>query len=209
MIASIVERAKAASVDVMVVTGDRDAYQLVDGGVRIMTTSRGITDTKVYDRAGVVERYGVEPELIPDFIGLKGDTSDNIPGVPGIGDKTAAQLLGQFGTLEDVLDHVDEVSGTKRRENLREHADAARLSKRLATMDRSLETGVDPVGEAAQEPDRSRLREAFRALRAARAALPARGGARRRRRAAGRGRALARGAAAHGHDRRDRGAARR
>jgi DNA polymerase-1 len=85
----------------MVVTGDRDAYQLVDDGVRIMTTSRGITDTKVYDREGVIERYGIPPELIPDFIGLKGDTSDNIPGVPGIGDKTAAELLQRFGDLED------------------------------------------------------------------------------------------------------------
>ena len=62
-------------------------------GVKIMTTSRGITDTQVYDREGVIDRYGIPPELIPDFIGLKGDTSDNIPGVPGIGDKTAAELL--------------------------------------------------------------------------------------------------------------------
>ena len=85
----------------MVVTGDRDAYQLVTDGVRIMTTSRGITDTKVYDRQGVIDRYGIPPELVPDFIGLKGDTSDNIPGVPGIGDKTAAELLQRFGSLEE------------------------------------------------------------------------------------------------------------
>ena len=95
----------------MVVTGDRDAYQLVDDGtVKIMTTSRGITDTRVYDREGVIDRYGIPPELVPDFIGLKGDTSDNIPGVPGIGDKTAAELLQRFGSLEAVLDHVDEIS---------------------------------------------------------------------------------------------------
>ena len=94
VIASIVERARTAEppIPVMVVTGDRDAYQLVGDGVRIMTTSRGITDTRVYDREGVIERYGIPPELVPDFIGLKGDTSDNIPGVPGIGDKTAAEL---------------------------------------------------------------------------------------------------------------------
>src|SRR6202011_458097 len=112
VIASIVERAKATEppVPLMVVTGDRDAYQLVDDGVRIMTTSRGITDTRVYDREGVIERYGIPPELVPDFIGLKGDTSDNIPGVPGIGDKTAAALLQQFGTLEDVLAAVDQIS---------------------------------------------------------------------------------------------------
>ena len=117
----------------MVVTGDRDVYQLVDDGVRVMATSRGITDTKVYDREGVIDRYGIPPELIPDFIGLKGDTSDNIPGVPGIGDKTAAQLLQQFGSLEEVLAHVDEISGAKRKENLTDHADDARVSKQLAT----------------------------------------------------------------------------
>ena len=118
----------------MVVSGDRDVYQLVDDGVRVMTTSRGVTDTKIYDRDGVVERYGVPPELVTDLIGLKGDTSDNIPGVPGIGDKTAAQLLQEFGSLEEVLDNVDEISGAKRKQNLTEHADDARVSKQLATM---------------------------------------------------------------------------
>ena len=110
VIASIVETARhhQPPIPVMVVTGDRDAYQLVDNGtVRIMTTSRGITDTRVYDREGVVDRYGIPPELIPDFIGLKGDTSDNIPGVPGIGDKTAAELLQRFGSLENVLASID------------------------------------------------------------------------------------------------------
>ena len=162
VIASIVERAKAQDVPVMVVTGDRDAYQLVDGGVRIMTTSRGITDTRVYDREGVVERYGIEPELIPDFIGLKGDTSDNIPGVPGIGDKTAAQLLQQFGSLEAVLESVDQISGAKRKQNLVEHAEDARVSKRLATMVRDIEVDVDPAAELSREPDRSQLRDVFR-----------------------------------------------
>src|SRR5438477_4867259 len=130
VIASIVERAKEQDVPVMVVTGDRDAYQLVDDGrVRIMTTSRGITDTRVYDREGVIERYGIPPELIPDFIGLKGDTSDNIPGVPGIGDKTAAQLIQTYGSLEEVLGHIDEISGKKRQENLRENREWALISK--------------------------------------------------------------------------------
>ena len=163
VIATLTDRAKQAGIDVMVVTGDRDAYQLVDDGhVKIMTTSRGITDTRVYDREGVVDRYGIPPELIPDFIGLKGDTSDNIPGVPGIGDKTAAQLLNQFGTLEEVLDHVDDVSGKKRQENLREHASDARVSKQLATMFRDVEVDFDVAAAAAGEPDRSRLRETFR-----------------------------------------------
>jgi DNA polymerase-1 len=128
VIAALTDRAREDGIPVMVVTGDRDAYQLVDDGVRIMTTSRGITDTKVYDRAGVIERYGIPPELVPDFIGLKGDTSDNIPGVPGIGDKTAAELLQRFGSLEEVLSNVDQISGAKRKQNLIEHAEDARIS---------------------------------------------------------------------------------
>src|SRR6185503_6520792 len=147
---------------VMIVTGDRDAYQLAENGsVRIMTTSRGITDTRVYDREGVVERYGIPPELVTDFIGLKGDTSDNIPGVPGIGDKTAAQLLQQYGSLESVLEHIDDISGEKRRQNLRENADLARISKSLATLHRGIDAGVDVAEIAGREPDRSRLREVF------------------------------------------------
>ena len=127
-----------------------------------MATARGITETKLYDHEAVIERYGIPPELIPDFYGLKGDTSDNIPGVPGIGDKTAAQLLQQFGSLEEVLAHVDDISGAKRKENLVNHADDARVSKRLATVQRDVPVDIDPATEAAREPDRSRLREVFR-----------------------------------------------
>jgi DNA polymerase I len=165
VIASLAEVAKTQDppIEVMVVTGDRDAYQLVDEQVRIMTTSRGITDTKVYDRQGVIDRYGIPPELVPDFIGLKGDTSDNIPGVPGIGDKTAADLLQRFGTLENVLDSVDEISGAKRKENLTNHADDARISKHLATAKRDIPLdGLDVAMFVSQSPDRSRLREVFR-----------------------------------------------
>jgi DNA polymerase-1 len=165
VIASLAEVAKTQDppIEVMVVTGDRDAYQLVDEQVRIMTTSRGITDTKVYDRQGVIDRYGIPPELVPDFIGLKGDTSDNIPGVPGIGDKTAADLLQRFGTLENVLDSVDEISGAKRKENLTNHANDARVSKHLATAKRDIPLdGLDVATFVSQAPDRSRLREVFR-----------------------------------------------
>ncbi len=162
VIASLAEQAKQAGIPVMIVTGDRDAYQLPDNGsVRVMTTSRGITDTRVYDREGVVERYGIPPELVTDFIGLKGDTSDNIPGVPGIGDKTAAQLLQKYGSLESVLEHIDDISGEKRRQNLRENADLARISKQLATLNRDIDAGVDVTEIVGRPPDRSRLREVF------------------------------------------------
>ena len=102
VIATLAMPAREQGIDVMIVTGDRDMFQLTaHDGVRVMATSRGITDTKIYDREAVVERYGIPPELIPDFYGLKGDTSDNIPGVPGIGDKTASELLQQFGVARD------------------------------------------------------------------------------------------------------------
>src|SRR6476646_10527984 len=123
-----------------------------------MATSRGITETKIYDRQAVIDRYGIPPELIPDFYGLKGDTSDNIPGVPGIGDKTAAQLLNEFGDLEGVLANIDKVSGAKRKENLTNHADDARVSKELATAVRDVPVDIDVEQCAAETPDRSELR---------------------------------------------------
>ena len=164
VIASLAERARAAGVPVMIVTGDRDVFQLIDpeGLVKVMATSRGITDTKIYDHQAVLDRYGIPPELIPDFYGLKGDTSDNIPGVPGIGDKTASDLIQRFGSLEGVLGHVREIGGAKRKQNLVDHAEDARVSKQLATVQRDVEIDFDPRGEAAREPDRSRVREVFR-----------------------------------------------
>ncbi|HEX5223751.1 MAG TPA: DNA polymerase I, partial [Solirubrobacteraceae bacterium] len=166
VIASLAERALASDppVPTMIVTGDRDVFQLIDdaGVVKVMATARGITETKIYDRQAVIDRYGIPPELIPDFYGLKGDTSDNIPGIPGIGDKTASELLQSFGGLEDVLAHVEDIKGAKRKENLAAHAEDARVSKQLATVKRNLDVELDIAGEAAREPDRSRLREVFR-----------------------------------------------
>ena len=147
-----------------------------------MATSRGITETKIYDRQAVIDRYGIAPELIPDFYGLKGDTSDNIPGVPGIGDKTASELIQSFGTLEEVLAHVDEISGAKRKENLIEHAEDARISKQLATVQRDVAVDFDVAAES-----RARARPLARArglprVRAARPAAAPGGSARRPRR---------------------------
>jgi len=162
VIASLTRQAREEGIPVMVVTGDRDAYQLVGPGVRVMSTSRGITETKIYDSDAVVERYGVAPELITDLMGLRGDTSDNIPGVPGIGEKTATQLLQRFGTLERVLGSVEEITGAKRKQNLVEHADDARLSKQLATLQYDIDTGVDLAAAMASEPDRGALRDFMR-----------------------------------------------
>jgi DNA polymerase I len=162
VIATLARRAHGQGLEVMVVTGDRDLFQLIEPGVRVMATGRGITDTKIYDRDAVLDRYGIPPDLVPDFVGLKGDTSDNIPGVPGIGDKTASQLLQEWGDLEGVLSNIDAISGAKRKQNLTEHAENARISKELATAQRDIELDIDVVHVAAREPDRSRLRETFR-----------------------------------------------
>jgi DNA polymerase I len=166
VIASLAERALRAEppVPVTIVTGDRDVFQLIDqdGLVQVMATARGITETKIYDHQAVVDRYGIPPALIPDFYGLKGDTSDNIPGIPGIGDKTAAELIQSYGGLEDVLAHIPAIKGAKRKQNIERHAQDARISKQLATVRRDVPLEFDLVAEAVRQPDRSRLREVFR-----------------------------------------------
>ena len=162
VIATLAGKARAQGIDVMVLTGDRDLFQLIEPGVRVMATGRGVTDTKIYDRDAVIDRYGIAPELVPDFVGLKGDTSDNIPGVPGIGEKTATQLLQEWGDLEGVLSNIESISGAKRKQNLAEHAENARISKQLATAVRDVDVDVDFDRVIAREPDRSRLRETFR-----------------------------------------------
>jgi DNA polymerase-1 len=161
VIATLASRADAAGVRTCVVSTDRDAFQLVSGNVCLMMTPRGVADVHVYTPDRVEARYGISPEQIPDFIGLKGDTSDNIPGVPGIGDKTAGQLVAQYGSLEGVLDHVDDLSPA-RAKAVREHAEQALASKGLATMRRDLPLDVDPAELVLSPPDRSTLREIFR-----------------------------------------------
>jgi DNA polymerase-1 len=120
-----------------------------------------VQEPHVYTPERVEARYGIRPDQVPDFIGLKGDTSDNIPGVPGIGDKTAGQLISQYGSVEEVIEHAEELSPA-RRKNILEHADVARESKELATMRRDLDIDLDPSQLVLAPPDRSQLREMFR-----------------------------------------------
>src|SRR3712207_1891584 len=127
VIATLATRADEAGVKTCVVSTDRDAFQLVSANVCLMMTPRGVADVHVYTPARVEARYGVRPDQVPDFIGLKGDTSDNIPGVPGIGDKTAGQLVAQYGSVDGVIAHADELSPA-RRKNILEHAEQARVS---------------------------------------------------------------------------------
>src|SRR4029077_14022219 len=143
VIGPLVAQVEPGGHKVCVVSTDRDAFQLASENVCIMMTPRGVSDVVVYTPDRIVQRYGIGPELVPDFIGLKGDTSDNIPGVPGIGDKTAAELLVQFGSMEGVYANLDAVSGAKRRQNLEEATKAAADSKQLATIDREIPLDVD------------------------------------------------------------------
>jgi len=142
ILGTLARQGPAEGLHVLLVTGDKDALQLVTDDVQVVSTKKGITDIVVYDRDAVVERYGVTPEQVPDFLGLKGDTSDNIPGVAGVGEKTAARLLQEYGTLDAVLDHAAEIKG-RLGENLREHADAARASRVVATIRCDVPVGID------------------------------------------------------------------
>jgi DNA polymerase-1 len=161
VIATLATRADEAAVKTCVVSTDRDAFQLVSENVCLMMTPRGVSDVQVYTPERVEARYGIRPEQIPDFIGLKGDSSDNIPGVPGIGDKTAGQLIAQYGSVEEVVEHADELTPA-RAKAIREHADQALQSKLLATMRRDLDLDFDPGEIVLTPPDRSQLREMFR-----------------------------------------------
>ncbi len=161
VIATLATRADEAGIRTCVVSTDRDAFQLVSENVCLMMTPRGVADVNVYTPERVEARLGITADKIPDFIGLKGDTSDNIAGVPGIGDKTASQLIQKYGSLEGVLEHVDEQTPA-RKKALIEHADQARNSKDLATMRRDLDIDCDPSELVLAPPDRSQLTEMFR-----------------------------------------------
>jgi DNA polymerase-1 len=161
VIATLATKADGAAIKTCIVSTDRDAFQLVSENVTLMMTPRGVADVMVYTPERVELRYGVTPAQVPDFIGLKGDTSDNIPGVPGIGDKTAGQLIQQHGSLEAVLDAVDSFTPA-RAKALRENAQQARDSKLLATMRRDLDLDFEPAELVLSPPDRSQLKEMFR-----------------------------------------------
>ena len=156
-------KASQQGAESIILTGDQDAMQLVGPLVRIRYQS-GKGETSMYDEQAVRERYGVEAKQITDFKGLKGDPSDNIPGVPGIGDKTAAKLLQQFGSVEDLYRRIDEVEPAKLRENLKQHEAAARQSKYLATIKTDLDVPVGLEQFKVGSYDRERVVALFREL---------------------------------------------
>lgn len=137
IIGTLTKLADEQGVEVLVVTGDKDMLQLSSSNVTIALTRKGISEVELYDPAFIQEKYGLSPMQIIDLKGLMGDSSDNIPGIPGVGEKTALKLLHQYGSVEEVLDHADELKG-KMKEKVQTHADDARMSKDLATIFREV-----------------------------------------------------------------------
>lgn len=156
VIATLATDADRAGLKTCVVSTDRDAFQLLSANVTLMMTPRGVASVEVYTPARLFARYGITPAQIPDFIGLKGDTADNIPGIPGIGEKTAAELLAKYGSLEGVLTHTAELTPARKR-TLETHADQGRRARDLATTRRDLPLGLRAAEIVAAPPDRSRL----------------------------------------------------
>lgn len=134
ILGTLARKGEASGCDMYLVTGDRDMYQLVTDHVHVVSTRKGLSDIAIMTPESVDDLYhGITPDLVPDFYGLKGDTSDNIPGVPGIGPKKASALIAQYGSLDEVIAHADEVKG-KMGENLRTHIDDALISRKIATI---------------------------------------------------------------------------
>ena len=148
ILGTLARTGEAAGCDMYLITGDRDMYQLSTEHVKIVGTKKGLSDVQIMTPETVEDLYhGITPELVPDFYGLKGDTSDNIPGVPGIGPKKASALIAQYGSLDEVIAHADEVKG-KMGENLRAHIDDALLSRKVATIQTNAPVELDFSGTA-------------------------------------------------------------
>ena len=163
ILGTVAARCEAAGDKALLVTGDKDACQLVTEFTHVVNTKKGITDVVVYDPAGVEERYGVTPAQIPDYLGLMGDSSDNIPGVPGVGAKTAVKFLQEYGSIEGLYEHADELGG-KLGEKVRANRKLAFLSRKVATIVRDLDFELDLGAVKFPDFDPAKVVEAFGAL---------------------------------------------
>jgi DNA polymerase-1 len=147
--------------EVILVTGDRDIYQMVrDPHIRVLYNRRGVSDYALYDEAGIVERTGVTPALYPQYAALRGDPSDNLPGVPGVGEKTAAKLINKYGGLDGIFDNVDEQT-PKLRENLTEHEERARRNLEVMVLLTDAPVGIDVTGLSWGEVDVDEVQRLF------------------------------------------------
>ena len=164
VIGTLAKRAAAENYQVLIVTSDKDFNQLVDDNIKILRPQKAGADLEIIDRDKVVDILGIPPEKVIDFMALTGDTSDNIPGIPGVGPKTALKLLEQFGSLEEVLANADKISGKSLKQKVSENKDKARLSKDLVTILTDLDLDYDIKDLVRSDFDTERLKELFEKL---------------------------------------------
>ncbi|MFZ5633018.1 MAG: DNA polymerase I [Bacillota bacterium] len=163
LIGTMVTLAEKEKITSLIVTGDRDALQLVSPFTTVLLTKKGITGLEEYDEGKVWERYGLTPAQLIDLKGLVGDVSDNIPGVPGIGEKTGVKLIGEYGSLDNLLENVDHIN-PRQAVKIKEFADQARLSRRLATIERNVPVDLEPARCRWNGPDYNNLLPLFSRL---------------------------------------------
>jgi DNA polymerase-1 len=163
VIATLAVRAVERGIEVVIVTADRDFFQLVRPGIKVMFNRRGISDIVLYDEQAVRERFGLSPEQYLDYVALKGDPSDNIPGVPGVGEKTAAKLVQEFGSVEELLSRTSEVKG-RLKGSIEEAGEQLRLNKELARLNVDLELDLAPEESVMGEWDMDAVRRLFTSL---------------------------------------------
>jgi len=163
LLATLARQAREQGDDLVIVSGDRDVLQLVGDGVTVMMTRRGISDIVRYDHDAVIEKYGVAPEQWTDFVALKGETSDNLPGVPGIGDKTAAKLIQTYGDIEHVIEHAGDLT-PKIRAGISEMAEQLRINKELGHLLDDVELDVGPADISLEPWDDEEVRKLFTSL---------------------------------------------
>jgi DNA polymerase I len=163
LLATLTKHCREEGSEVVIVTGDRDILQLVREGVSVIMTRRGISDVIRYDGPTVIERYGVAPEKWIDFVALKGETSDNLPGIPGVGDKTAAQLINKYGDVEQVIAHADELT-PKLRDAVKERAHQVRINKKLGQLLDNVPIDIDPDALRLEPWDDDEVRKLFTSL---------------------------------------------
>ncbi|MEH6378387.1 DNA polymerase I [Streptomyces sp. KLMMK] len=156
VIATLATQAEAEGFHVSIVTGDRDSFQLVSDDVTVLYPTKGVSELTRFTPEKVQEKYGLTPSQYPDFAALRGDPSDNLPGIPGVGEKTAAKWINQFGSFADLVERVEEVKG-KAGQNLRDHLEAVKLNRRLTEMVRDVELPVRPEGLRRAAYDRKAL----------------------------------------------------
>ncbi len=160
MLATLAVAAAARGIEAVIVTRDKDVFQLLDDGISIWDNRKD----RYITRESYIAENGIEPAQVVDMMALSGDTTDNVPGIPGIGPKTALKLIREYGTLDEVLAHVDDIPGAKTRENISAHAEDARLSRELVTLDRHVPVEIDFAALKMCRPDREALSDIFRRL---------------------------------------------